>query len=112
MIGRKQRNDMSATPRTDEYAFIWTTAVPPYEGREIVSADFARELETEITKLKQELADYSEDFACLGLPHGCQAEQLLVARDRIRKLTLALNKLRDTRPSQTWVNEIIDQALK
>lgn len=43
---------MSTTPRTDERAMVWTVA-EPREGREMVSADFARELERENAKLRE-----------------------------------------------------------
>ena len=46
-------------------------------------------LTAKIKKLEQELLDYSEDFAMLGLPHGSQAEKLLVLRDQARRLVEA-----------------------
>ncbi len=36
-----------ATPRTDETSFVWTV-VTPKDGRQMVSADFARQLEREL----------------------------------------------------------------
>lgn len=37
---------MSTTPRTDEVAFAWSVATPR-DGREMVSAEWARKLELE-----------------------------------------------------------------
>lgn len=42
---------MSDTPRTDACAMVWTVATPR-DGREMVSADFARGLERENAKMR------------------------------------------------------------
>jgi hypothetical protein len=42
---------MSTTPRTDERAIVWTVS-QPRDGREMVSADFAREIERENTAMR------------------------------------------------------------
>jgi hypothetical protein len=60
-----------------------------HEICEPITAEEANGLVRKIEELNQKLVDDSEDFATLGLPHGCVTEKLLVTRDALRSLAKA-----------------------
>lgn len=108
---------MSDTPRTDELVIVWQVETPR-EGREMVSADFARTLEQELAAANERLKQWEQAFettnptqAHAGHVAACAKYRALTEQvsaleasmirnaDRIQKAVRAFNSIVVSKPT-------------
>ena len=80
----------------DELTKSWGTIINnsyPNSAAFIQACSEVDELRNELIKKEQELLDYSEDFAFLGLPHGSKEEKYLIQSDKLHKMRDILTKI-------------------